>query len=95
MLSDGLTTKDRLKYLIIQEFTLRAFKKLTGYANKLSELVQVSQVDTKKFGNDTATHLNFLNTLGIFTRGISGEKFTLTVEYNGIPPREQDNATAL
>jgi len=38
-----------------------AFDKINTYAEEMSNLVQLSQVDTKKFGNDIPSHINFIN----------------------------------
>lgn len=45
---------------------LASFERLDKYAQSLSELVQCSQVDTKKFGNTIANHKNFLNKINHF-----------------------------
>ena len=39
------------------------------YTQELADLVKVSKVDTKKFGNNIASHLNFLNTYNQFMFG--------------------------
>lgn len=94
-LSDGLSSDNKLKQLVVQELVVSSFIKLKKYADELGELIQCSQIDTKKFGNDTPTHLNFVNTLGNFTRKTTGVGFTLTIEYEGIPAYASDTTTAL
>jgi hypothetical protein len=85
----------RIRYLLGQEIVLRAFKRIKPMAERLSELVRCSRVDTKKFGNDTATRQNFLNSLWNFIYKNSDVNFTLTVPFNGIPVGYCDNKTAL
>lgn len=44
-----------------QVMSLRAMLKLYSYAQELSDLVKMSRIDTKKFGNTLATQRDFLN----------------------------------
>jgi hypothetical protein len=45
---------------------LNSFERLDKYAQSLSELVQCSQIDTKKFGNTIAAQRNFVNKVNTF-----------------------------
>jgi hypothetical protein len=40
---------------------LKTLDKLDPYAQELSDLVRVSRIDTKKFGNTIALQRNFIN----------------------------------
>ena len=93
-LNYGFQTDDTLQYLITQEFVLRSFKRLLPYSQQLEQLVQCSQVDTKKFGNDVPTHINFMNKLANFTNSTSN-MFTLGRDTNNISAYEQDSKEAL
>ena len=52
--------------LAFQACALSSFKDVGVYAKKLSDLVKVSQIDTKRFGNSIAQHINFSNRIDIF-----------------------------
>lgn len=54
------------EHVIMQCLSLYAYKDLTPYANELNELVRMSQVDTRKFGNNISAHYDFLNRYDIF-----------------------------
>ena len=52
--------------LAFQACALSSFKDVGVYAKKLSDLVKVSQIDTKKFGNSIAQQINFSNRIDVF-----------------------------
>lgn len=52
-----------------QLLVLKSFNKIGRYADELSRLVHLSQIDTKKFGNDIALQKNFENSLNLFKFG--------------------------
>lgn len=49
-----------------QILTMKAFQHITKYADEMSQLVMNSRIDTKKFGNNYADQLNFLNNYNQF-----------------------------
>ena len=51
----------KYKSALFQLYAMYAYGRVDTYAKKLSELVHASQIDTKKFGNNITTQLNFLN----------------------------------
>ena len=55
----GLYDTDRQKWLLNQLMYLKVFDSLLECANDLSKLVQLSQIDTKKFGKDFVSILIF------------------------------------
>jgi hypothetical protein len=57
----SLKDKTSLQSLYFQYVTMLAFDKINVYAEEMSNLVQLSQIDTKKFGNDVPSHINFIN----------------------------------
>lgn len=54
---------DQLDATLTQIVTLLTYKRLQKDVRTVEDLVQVSQVDTKKFGNNYAMHRNFINDL--------------------------------
>lgn len=60
-----------------QLLALESFIKITPYADEISKLVKVSQIDTKKFGNNIASHLNFKNKYELFKFGDHGVKWVI------------------
>jgi len=48
-------------YYYHQLLVLRSYQHLTPLSSKLNELVQKSQIDTKKYGNTLALQTNFYN----------------------------------
>lgn len=54
------------KALYYQILTMKAFDSLEKYADEMSALVMNSRIDTKKFGNNIADQLNFLNNYNQF-----------------------------
>lgn len=57
----SIQNPDSYKSHMIQLYSILAFQNLTKYADALEQLVQCSQVDTKKFGNSITDHWNFYN----------------------------------
>lgn len=57
----SIQNPDSYKSHMMQLYSILAFQNLTKYADALEQLVQCSQVDTKKFGNSITDHLNFYN----------------------------------
>lgn len=64
--------QDNLLFLYQQIIVLHAYKELSMDAKTLSELVHRSQIDTKKFGNNLALQLNFVNSYQTFIYDNSG-----------------------
>lgn len=64
--------QDNLEFLYQQIIVLHAYKELSDDAKTLSELVHRSQIDTKKFGNNLALQLNFMNSYQTFIYENSG-----------------------
>lgn len=64
--------QDNLPFLYQQIIVLHAYKELSMDAKTLSELVHRSQIDTKKFGNNLALQLNFVNSYQTFIYDNSG-----------------------
>ena len=56
--------------LAYQACALESFLEIYKYADKLSDLVKASQIDTKKFGNSVAKQINFSNTIDVFKNTI-------------------------
>ena len=84
---NALQSPYSLQGLFFQVFALKAFKQIDPYAQALSNLVRVSKVDTKKFGNDLTLHLNFINSYNNFKYGQNDVEWTLTewIQQNGDP----------
>ena len=58
---------NKLAYAYMYQIqAINSLERLDKYAQSLSELVQCSQIDTKKFGNTIALHRNFANKMGHF-----------------------------
>lgn len=74
----ALEHPDSLQGLFFQVFALKAFEKIDVYAQALSNLVRVSKIDTKKFGNDLTLHLNFINSYNNFKYGQTEISWKLT-----------------
>lgn len=65
----SLREKDSLFSLGFQIMSLKALKMLDDYAQELSDLVTVSRIDTKKFGNTIALQRDFINEYQKFKYG--------------------------
>jgi hypothetical protein len=57
-----------------------SFEKISRYAEELSRLVHLSQIDTKKFGNSIALHINFENSINNFKFGSHQAKWYINDE---------------
>ena len=60
---------ENLEATYFQLLTMKSFDKIKVYADELSELVHVSQIDTKKFGNNITAHIDFRNRYDQFKYG--------------------------
>lgn len=58
---EALANPNSVRGLAFQVFTLLAFEKIKPYAQELSDLVKMSRIDTKKFGNTLALQRDFMN----------------------------------
>lgn len=65
----ALKHKESIYSTYFQVICLKALKKIEPYADELSSLVTVSRVDTKKFGNNIAAQLHYINNLNAFRYG--------------------------
>jgi len=74
----ALRNPDSLAGLYFQVACLLAFDKMDVYAQALSNLVRVSKIDTKKFGNDIVQQINFLNSYNNFCYGDDSDIWTLS-----------------
>lgn len=98
------TKQDNLDFLYQQIAVLHAYKELSEDAKTLSELVHISQIDTKKFGNNLALQLNFNNSYQKFISDnsdkfqIKGKEVKNAIEYylsNTFLSKKLYNATTL
>ena len=64
--------QDNLDFLFQQLVVLHAYAELSDDAKTLSELVHRSQIDTKKFGNNLALQMNFMNSYQTFIYNNAG-----------------------
>ena len=62
-----LPTKDTGEWYVSQLAILDAYEKIEPYARALSELTKLSQIDTKKYGNNFALQQNFLIKMAEFS----------------------------
>ena len=62
-----LPTKDTGEWYVSQLAILEAYDKIEPYARALSELTKLSQIDTKKYGNNFALQQNFLIKMAEFS----------------------------
>lgn len=60
---------ENLEATYFQLLTIKSFDKIKRYADELAELVHVSQIDTKKFGNNITAHIDFRNRYDQFKYG--------------------------
>lgn len=85
---------DRLKKmdaLIFQLYAIEAFLDTEPYAQAISELVQSSKIDTKKFGNNITSQFNFENNLMHFR--YTSTLFTInTPDFVQSLPKKKDSA---
>ena len=66
---DSTNISDVIDSIIFQLACLETFKELEKYANALSTLVFMSQIDTKTFGNNLIDQLDWLNRFNTFVSG--------------------------
>ena len=66
---------DMLDYYVYQLNVLNAFNKISKYADSMSELVKMSQIDTEKFGNNIPDQINFINSYEQFKYNSSATWF--------------------
>lgn len=64
----ALENPDSIESLYIQLLSMRAYSQLSADAKILSDLVQRSQIDTKKYGNNIALQMNFSNSFEVFNK---------------------------
>ena len=69
---------DVINSLIFQLAALESFKEIDAFAQQLSQLVQCSQIDTKKFGNTIHDQINFANKYDNFR--LNSSLFTINDE---------------
>lgn len=55
--------RERLDSLVFSLYCLEAYKDSKKYADAMSELIQSSKIDTKKFGNNISAHINYENNM--------------------------------
>lgn len=65
----ALIDKDSASAKVFQLLAIKSFNKIQRYADELSRLVHLSQIDTKKFGNNIALQINFENSMNLFKYG--------------------------
>ena len=63
-----------------QLLAIKSFNKINIYADELSRLVHLSQIDTKKFGNNIALQKNFENSINLFKFGDHNVKWYINNE---------------
>ena len=85
---------DNVDFLYQQLAVMYAYKQLSGDAKTLSELVQRSQIDTKKFGNNLALQLNFENSHQLFIYD-NKDKFVIKGKAVDNPIQEYFSSTFL
>lgn len=78
-LSHALSNKETIEAVHQQLLSLTAYERLWSDARLLNELVQRSQIDTKKYGNNLVTQMNFKNSYQVFLEK-SGGAFTIDNE---------------
>lgn len=77
-------------HLYQQLIAMKAYNELADDAKLLGELVQTSQIDTKKYGNNLIDHMNFNNKYNTFIEQ-SGAKFNINGFTNQDDPKEALN----
>lgn len=60
---NGTDILKKMDALIFQLYAMEAFMDIEPYAQAISELVQSSKIDTKKFGNNIVSQFNFENNM--------------------------------
>lgn len=92
---EALRSPQSLKGLQFQLLSLMAFKKITPYAEEMSELVKKSRIDTKKFGNTLALRRDFINEYKKFKNGERDVKWINTDDFTLNPLRKYFESTFL
>lgn len=67
-------SKNSPEYLYQQLLVLKAYKELDKDAKRLAKLVKISQIDTKKYGNNLSLQMNFKNMVESF-KNENGKQF--------------------
>jgi hypothetical protein len=73
-----------------QLFALESFKEIDDFAQQLSQLVQCSQIDTKKFGNTIHDQINFVNKYDAFR--LNSSMFTINKPdfVSSVTPKDEE-----
>lgn len=61
-------SKTSAEYAYQQLIVMKAYKELNSDAKRLAKLVKISQIDTKKYGNNLAVQMNFKNMVSTFSK---------------------------
>lgn len=79
-----------IESLMYQLFALESFHEIDTFAQQLSQLVQCSQIDTKKFGNTIHGQINFINKYDAFR--LNSTLFTINDEefLKGLTPKDEN-----
>ena len=78
--SNDITPQDIVQQLLV----VKAYQDLASDAQTMADLVQRSQIDTKKYGNDLSQLQNFYNSYTTFIEDNKEKFFTDTVDTNGL-----------
>lgn len=74
-----------------QVMSMRGFKRMEKYADEMSQLVLNSRIDTKKFGNNIASQLHFLNKYMQFKYNTQKDKVYWYIDNNFRPKDSNGN----
>lgn len=78
--SNDITPQDIVQQLLV----IKAYQDLASDAQTMTDLVQRSQIDTKKYGNNLSQLQNFYNSYTTFIEDNKEKFFTDTVDTNGL-----------
>lgn len=78
--SNDITPQDIVQQLLV----IKAYQDLASDAQTMADLVQRSQIDTKKYGNNLSQLQNFYNSYTTFIEDNKEKFFTDTVDTNGL-----------
>lgn len=78
--SNDITPQDIVQQLLV----VKAYQDLASDAQTMADLVQRSQIDTKKYGNNLSQLQNFYNSYTTFIEDNKEKFFTDTVDTNGL-----------
>lgn len=78
--SKDITPQDIVQQLLV----VKAYQDLASDAQTMADLVQRSQIDTKKYGNNLSQLQNFYNSYTTFIEDNKEKFFTDTVDTNGL-----------